>query len=433
MTEKTLEKIVWTQKVVDLNTIKPNERNPRFITRQQYEKLKSSLEETGYHARLLVDRDLNLIGGHMRLKAMQELGFQEVTVLMPSRALTDEERQRVSVQDNVAFGEWDLDILAADFSLDDLHSWGIDESDLKFPLPEAAESAEDPEAIPVAPPQPITLSGDVWRLGAHRIMCGDSTDEASVSQLLSGDKPHLMVTDPPYGVNYDASWREGHDLNLGKKIGGKFSARSTGKVQNDHRADWTDAWLLSPATVAYVWHADKYSPSTARELEKAGFQMRNLIVWAKQHFVFGRGDYHHQHEPCWYAVKKGSKGQWAGDRKQSTLWEINNNNPFGTSGKAEKKEGHSTQKPVECMRRPIENNSKPGDSVYEPFSGSGSTIIAAEMSGRICLAMEINPAYCDMAILRWQNFTKKEAVHAKTGKTFNEAMAIKNAAMKAAG
>ena len=212
-----------------------------------------------------------------------------------------------------------------------------------------------------------------------------------------------MVTDPPYGVEYDASWRTEAGL---QKTG------AHGKVLNDDCADWTEAWALFPGDVAYIWHASLHTHTVARSLEDCGFQMRALVVWAKSALVMGRGHYHHQHEPCWYAVKKGKTGHWAGDRKQTTLWQID---------KPQKSEtGHSTQKPVECMRKPIENNSSPGQAVYEPFSGSGTTIIAAEETGRICYAMELNEAYVDLAVRRWQEFTGKKATHADCGSYFDD-------------
>jgi DNA modification methylase len=181
---------------------------------------------------------------------------------------------------------------------------------------------------------------------------------------------------------------------------------------NDDRQDWTEAWALFAGDVAYVWHGEKQCPALAGHLSQLGIEPRNLIVWAKSSLVISRGHYHPQHECCWYAVRKGKTGHWAGDRKQTTLWEI---------PKPQKSEtGHSTQKPVECMKRPIENNSKPGDAVYETFSGSGTTIIAGEMTARSVYAIELSPAYVDVAVLRWQNFTGSTATLEATGETFAE-------------
>jgi DNA modification methylase len=239
-------------------------------------------------------------------------------------------------------------------------------------------------------------------LGRHRIVCGDATEQRVVDAVLAGVRPHLMVTDPPYGVNYDPAWRNRAGIS---------DTQRTGLVENDHRADWREAWALFPGDVAYVWHGALHATTVAESLTACGFEIRAQIVWAKERLVIGRGHYHWQHEPCWYAVRGGATGHWAGDRKQTTLWNI-------ASGAQDTTTTHSTQKPVECMRRPIENNSSPGQAIYEPFSGSGTTIIAAEMSGRACHAVELSPAYVDVAVLRWQAFTGHLAVLEADGASY---------------
>ena len=225
-----------------------------------------------------------------------------------------------------------------------------------------------------------------------------------------------MVTDPPYGVEYDPDWRNKAVRSNGAAIGG----RATGVVLNDERADWAAAWNLFPGDVAYVWHAGLFAGVVQASLETSGFQMRSQIVWAKSNFAIGRGDYHWKHEPCWYAVRKGATGRWEGDRSQTTVWEI--------AKPAKSETGHGTQKPVECMKRPIENNSKPGDAIYEPFSGSGTTIIAAEMTGRRAFAIELNPLYVDVAVRRWQEFTGETAILEADGRSFAQVEADRIAA-----
>ncbi len=182
--------------------------------------------------------------------------------------------------------------------------------------------------------------------------------------------------------------------------------RSKGKVDNDDCADWKDSYSLFPGDVAYVWHASTYTNTVSKNLEDCGFKLVSNIIWVKQHFVFSRGDYHWQHEPCWYAVRKGKTHNWQGARDQSTVWEIKTNNPFGNS-ECEEKYGHGTQKPVECMARPILNNSQKGESIYDPFCGSGSTLIACEKLKRRCFAVELNPKYCQMIIQRWCDYTEQ--------------------------
>ena len=240
----------------------------------------------------------------------------------------------------------------------------------------------------------------------HRIICGDSTDADVVAKVLNGVKPHLMVTDPPYGVEYDADWRNKALRTDGSPIGG----RAVGKVENDDRMTRAEAWSLFPGDVVYAWHGFRQCPILAGELVDAGFDLRALIAWVKNSAPISRGHYHHQHETCWYAVRGGETGHWNGDRKQTTVWQIDKPRKSET--------GHSTQKPIECMQRPIENNSSPGQAVYEPFSGSGTTIIAGEMTGRHVYAIELSPAYVDVAITRWQNFTGKQAVLESTGEPF---------------
>ena len=207
-----------------------------------------------------------------------------------------------------------------------------------------------------------------------------------------------MVTDPPWGVNYDADWRNQQGL---RSNGDSLGARAVGKVLNDDRADWGEVWALFPGDVAYIWHGGATAHIVANSIEENGFNIRAQIIWAKNNMVIGRGNYHPKHEPCWYIVRQGSKGHWSGGRKQTTVWDI----PKPLKSET----GHSTQKPVECMKRPIENNSSPGQAVYEPFSGSGTTIIAGEMTGRSVHAIELEPGYVDVAIKRWQDFTGEQA------------------------
>jgi len=265
------------------------------------------------------------------------------------------------------------------------------------------EGRTDEDDVPPVPRTPVSLPGDLWLLGSspHRLLCGDATVASDVERVLAGSKPLLMVTDPPYGVEYDPAWRKRAGINRSNRMG---------IVTNDHRSDWREARALFPGDVAYVWHGALHAAVVAGSLEACGFELRAEIVWAKPSLIMGRGHYHWQHEPCWYAVR--GTGHWNGDRKQSTLWEIENRNQ-------DTKTDHSTQKPVECMRRPIMNNSVAGQAIYDPFCGSGTTIIACEKEGRVCLAIELNPAYVDMAVTRWQEFTGKPAVLDGDGRSFD--------------
>lgn len=227
--------------------------------------------------------------------------------------------------------------------------------------------------------------GQVWVIPSatipghiHRLMCGDSTRATDVVRLLNSLKPRLMVTDPPYGVEYEQEWR---------------SSNRIGRVTNDDRCDWGAAYALAPAAVAYVWHASRHAAQVQHSLAGADYEHRAQIIWNKPRHVFSQGHYHWKHEPCFYCVRKGETAEWIGDRVQNTVWDIDPDpDVLG---------GHSTQKPVECMARPIRNHA--GD-VYDPFVGTGTTIVAAELHGRAAVAMEIAPRYVAVALQRLSDY-----------------------------
>ena len=687
--------------VVDLplEQIIPYARNPRRNA-QAIATVAASIQEFGWRQPIVVDEAMVVLAGHTRLEAARKLGFKTAPVHI-AKGLTEAQARAFRIMDNRSSenAEWDkdllnlelADLLEADF---DLGLTGFTEDELTALMSSLGEGTgpqDGEDDIPETPEDPISRSGDLWILGNHRLLCGDSTVATDVERVLNGVKPLLLVSDPPYGVEYDPSWRN--------QVGAAKTKR-TGKVLNDDRADWREAWALFPGDVAYVWHGALHAATVAESLEVTGFNIRSQIIWAKERLVLSRGDYHWQHEPCqpagtmvqkviergagsqpaaiaevpietlnagdfvvsynpyesvvrrrgrqitrfgerqfdglmhtisaagratratpehrfsvrlnqdaadkqvvylmrrgdwwrvgrvtlfnsrgfglatrladnlgeeawvvavhdtvveaqcaeqvlsckygiptthwevdawakdpdrvrsqemiagmygslnlsalaaratlllrdhrlerdhpfiiggerlnfsrratrlirscnvfakimqipmptlgdefswvtvtgndatpfsglvysmdvekdqhyvadglithncWYAVRKTGKGHWAGDRKQTTLWQIANKDQ-------DEKTVHSTQKPVECMRRPILSNSSPGQAIYEPFMGSGTTLIAAETTGRVCYGIELNPAYIDVAAQRWQKFTGKEAVLEGTETTFD--------------
>ena len=384
-------------------------RNPRKND-AAVDRMVASIREFGFKIPVLARSNGEVVDGHLRLKAARKLGITEIPVILCDEWTPAQVKAfRLIVNRSVTWAEWDEDKLAlelqeiqeADF---DLSLTGFEDEELARLLAalDATDGLCDEDAAPPTPQTPTSKAGDLWLLGRHRLLCGDSTDAQAVSRVLGDVKPMLMVTDQPYGVDYDPEWRKRAGVNNSNRMG---------KVRNDDRADWREAWALFPGDVVYVWHGALHASTVADSLESCGFEIRSQIVWAKPSLVMGRGHYHWQHEPCWYAVR--GTGHWNGDRKQSTLWHIENRNQDAETI-------HSTQKPVECMRRPIVNNSSPGQAVYEPFSGSGTTIIACEKEARIALAIELEPAYVDVAVTRWQNFTDKQALLEGDGRSFND-------------
>jgi len=395
--------INWQVTKVKINDLKDYDKNARKISKEALEKLATHIKEDGYHQRIICNKDFTIIGGHQRKKALIMAGFDKedfIECLIPDKELSTDEIDRLNIRDNISFGEYDFDLLKANFTLPSLKEYGLD-SDLIRALQKDEDKnlleQEDAE-VEALSLEPNAKLGDIYVLGNNRLMCGDSTNPQHVAALLNGANPILMVTDPPYGVNYEPEWRE----EVGK------GARSTGKVLNDDRYDWSEAYSLFTGDVAYVWHSTKYTHKFAENLENCGFDLVNLVIWKKQHLVLSRGDYHYQHEPLWYGVRKGKKHNWQGKRDQTTVWDIDNNN-YGAKTK-EEQTGHGTQLVFECMLRPILNNSAQGESVYDPFGGSGTTLIACERSKRNCYMMELSPAYVDVIIKRWEKETGQKAI-----------------------
>lgn len=394
MAEKHSVKGMQHQK---LETLHEHPRNPRKITAARFEQLKQMLahDPLMLEARPLIALpDGTVIAGNQRLAAARALGWETIpTVVVDIDAATASEWM---LRDNNPMGDWDdaavADLLAGLPSVSATLA-GFDGSDISRILAAIAPvSPVDPDDAPPVPDVVWSKLGEVYEMGAHRLMCGDATNAEHVANLLDGNVPRLCVTDPPYGVDYDPAWR----TRAAKAGHLSYAARRVGEVLNDDRADWQEAWDLFPGDVLYSWHPPGATSLVhAAAIERAGFVLRMQIIWAKSNFPIGRGDYHVRHEPCWYAVRKGSPAHRTDDRTQTTLWEINlDKNVEG---------GHSTQKPVECMARPIRNH-EPSD-VYDPFCGSGTTLIACETLGRRCFAMELDRGYCDVIRNRYATYT----------------------------
>lgn len=431
-----------TIRFVPIDSIRPDPRNSRRHSDDQLAAVRAAMVEFGWTYPILADMsDGGLIAaGHGRLMVAQAIYADGGTIrwvdgtpipaghvpVIDCAGWTDDQRRRYVIADNrlAEKAEWDINALRIEIEElglvgagtekdGDLMALGFTSAELDDLIPNlrvpVGENAGDPEATPEPEEHAVSQPGDLWILGMHRLICGDATDPDTVEDVLGDDQPQIMVTDPPYGVNYDPTWRKDAGVNK--------NTEKLGKVANDDRADWREAWRLFPGDVAYVWHAGLQAGVVADSLVACEFELRSQIIWAKDRFALSRGHYHWKHEPCWYAVRDGATANWQGDHSQTTVWEIPAREDSG--------HGHGTQKPVECMLRPVLHHTKAGDAVYEPFSGSGTTIIACERSGRKCLAVELDPRYVDVAIRRWQLFSGADAVHVETGMTFNQVSAAR--------
>lgn len=424
----------------------PYAGNARQHSDAQIAKIAASIRRFGFNNPVLIDAAGTVVAGHGRLMAARQLGLDTIPVVRLGH-LTDAERRAYTLADNrlAEDATWDAELLAREVAalvaegdgLASLAGFGDKEIERLLLTAEGGGGGlTDPNDAPKEPSRPVSIAGDLWLPGQHRVLCGDATVANDVRRLLAGREPHLMVTDPPYGFEYDPNWRN-EAARTSEGMGNRIGAGAIGRVQNDHRADWREAWALFPGSVAYVWHGGLHGAEVQASLEAVEFRLRAHIVWMKTRPVISRGHYHWQHEPAlyvakpdmddhWrfaaeheiaaYAVAEGETANWHGDRKQSTVWQIEH---------VKSETGHGTQKPVECMRRPIVNNSDVGDSVYDPFSGSGTTLIAAEVTRRRAICMEIDPAYVDVIVRRWQNFTGAEATLEGDGRTFNQIAAAR--------
>jgi len=384
----------------------PNEKNWRLHPERQKRALAGVLGDVGWVQQVVVNRRTGrLVDGHLRVALALERAETEVPVVYVDLDEREEALVLATLDPLAALADVDAGKLEAL-----LREVRLDDPAVNDMLTELAKNAGvvlgEPEQPVVEVPAEIeraeelrekwqTARGQLWEIPsatvegrAHRLLCGDSTAEADVARVLQGVRPFLMVTDPPYGVEYDPTWRE-------KATGHRVVAR--GSVANDDRADWQESWDLFPGDVAYVWHAGLFAAEVLAGLHEAGFRPRAQIVWVKQHFVLSRGDYHWQHEPCWYAVRHGRPSHWAGDRAQATTWLVQSLNPMG-GNRVEEKTGHGTQKPVELFARAYRNHE--ADEVYEPFAGSGTALVAAEQLRRICLGIEIEPKYVAVVLER---------------------------------
>lgn len=410
-------KLPDTLEVIQIDALIPYARNSRTHSDAQVAQIAASIKEFGFTNPVLIDAGGGIIAGHGRVLAARKLGLTDVPCIRLDH-LTDAQKRAYVIADNrLALNSgWDTEMLKVEFA--DLQELGFDLELTGFDLdeikellaPVGTEGLTDPDDAPPLPENPRTRPGDIWVMGKHRLLCGDSTSVSDLEKLTDGQLVDMWLTDPPYNVAYEGKTKDAL------------------KIKNDEMGDdqfrqfLRDAYtaadmVMKPGAVFYIWHADSEGYNFRGAAQDAGWKVRQCLIWKKSSMVMGRQDYHWKHEPCLYGWKEGAGHLWAADRKQTTILEFEKPSRNGE---------HPTMKPVALFEYQLLNNTKGGDQVLDSFGGSGTTLIAAEKNGRVARLMELDPKYCDVIVKRWQDFTGKIAIHAETGEPFAEVTNGKN-------
>jgi DNA modification methylase len=387
--------------MVSIGQLLPYARNARTHDDAQVAQIAASIKEFGFNNPILIADDQSIVAGHGRLSAARKLGLTEVPVVRLSH-LSDTQRKAYILADNrlALNAGWDNDLLKLE--LQELEIEGVDLEMLGFSKEELdgllnslepTEGLTDEDAVPEPPEEPITKPGDIWILGKHRLMCGDSTSIDHLEKLCNGLQVDMWLTDPPYNVAYEGGTKE------------KLTIKNDSMDDDQFRQFLRDAYTAADAVmksgaVFYIWHADLEGYNFRGAAKDCGWVVRQCLIWKKSSLVMGRQDYHWKHEPCLYGWKEGAGHLWAADRKQTTILEFDKPSRNGE---------HPTMKPVALFEYQMLNNTKGGDIVLDSFGGSGTTLVAAQKNGRVAYLMELDPKYCDVIVKRWEEFTGKKA------------------------
>ena len=423
-----------------LARLKPYAKNARTHSEDQIAKIAGSLVEYGWTAPVMVADDGEIVAGHGRLLAAQHLGLEEVPVIRLSH-LTPEQVRAYRIADNrlAELSGWNDELLAAElhalnaagFDLDLTGFEGEDLDRLLAPLDDDGEGLAGEDVIPEPPVTPVSRVGDLWLMGEHRLLCGDSTKPDDVIRVMHNQKAILFASDPPYLVDYDGTNHPGKQSEKGQ---GKDCAKRAHSAKNKDWGDsygitWDDssqgpelyegfirqaiAHAILPNAAWYCWHASRRQAMVEGVWEKFGAFVHQQLIWAKDRGILTRSYYLWQHEPCFFGWLKGHKPPRVSGDYPSTVWSL-------PTVKVGEKTEHPTSKPVDVFAIPMRQHVRPGEVCYEPFSGSGSQIIAGETTGRRVFAIEISPQYVDVAVKRWQTATARQAVLEDDGRTFEE-------------
>lgn len=374
-----------------LADIVPYAANAKKHDKRQINNVAESIKQYGFVQPIVIDRDGVIVIGHCRAMAAKKLGMEEVPCVCVDD-LTPEQVNALRLVDNKSNeSDWDFDLLA-----DELPGLDLSAFDFDWGLPEDTtdEVTEDEAPEVDEESEPITKLGDIWQLGRHRLMCGDSTSVECVQKLMGGAQADLLLTDPPYGVDYTGKTKDALKIENDAKSDDEFIAFLQAAFEAANS-------VMKPGAVFYIWHAILKTYAFESACQMTGWEVRKVLIWVKNAMVMGRQDYQWKHEPCLYGWKAGAGHLWASDRKQTTVLEFDR----PTANKE-----HPTMKPVALFDYQIKNNTKGGDIVLDLFAGSGTTVAACEQNGRNAYVMEFDPKYCDVIVKRWENLTGKKAV-----------------------
>jgi len=399
-----------------IDKLVPYARNARTHSDEQISQLAASIKEWGWTTPVLVDEQGSIIAGHGRTLAAQKLKMTEVPVMVAKGWSDAKKRAYVLADNKLAMNAgWDNEMLALELGEIgdlgfDLDLTGFTANEIAALMPEQIEPGlTDPDDAPAVQENATTVPGDVWIMGKHRLLCGDSTSMDDLAKLTDGQLVDMWLTDPPYNVAYEGKTKEALTI--------KNDEMGDDQFRQFLRDAYTAAdTVMKPGAVFYIWHADSEGYNFRGAAQDAGWKVRQCLIWKKSSMVMGRQDYHWKHEPCLYGWKEGAGHLWAADRKQTTILEFEKPTRNGE---------HPTMKPVALFEYQLLNNTKGGDQVLDSFGGSGTPLIAAEKNGRVARIMELDPKYCDVIVKRWQDFTGKIAVHAETGQPFAEVKNVK--------
>ena len=381
------KRITWKIEKRKLADLKPHPKNPRQFTEKGMKDLENSINSIGFMQPININQDGTILSGHARTLKLKEMGETEADVYVPDRMLTPKQEEEVLVRANAnTAGKWDWDLLANNFELEEINEWGLEIPDMQIEVEELETKleAKEDDFDGTPPEQPKTILGDLYEIGEHRLLCGDSTQTNTFEKLMNGELADMVVTDPPYNVAYEGGTKDALTMQNDSMGSDDFY-----KFLYDFYVALTSA--VKKGGAIYVWHGLSEVINFGKAMVDAGWLLKQQLIWVKNTMVLGRQDYQWKHEPCLYGWLAGDSHKWYSDRKQTTVIDFDRPKRNGE---------HPTMKPIGLFGYQIENSSKIGDLVIDAFGGSGTTMVACEQLKRKARVIELDPKYCDVIIKR---------------------------------